>query len=246
MTRIVKMQSHLIFTWLVWHVEKTLNRSRIVIRQWSKILEGPRQRNTGNSWRHFRYFFVRQFRFVESEKLFGAQIFAGPSQPVSGSPLIRNVKVSSAAFSGLDDELSLANGFSERIGGDDRVQSGVGFADPVKDDAVTDRIDLPDFDPPIRDVLVWESVVVFGVDRCSNGLVIFVPDKFGDRPSSDFNLNKNKDGARLQTCVVRISWNQNTKWKWLAMEKNPAIKLQFKNNLKWLIHFITALYLYLP
>ena len=82
----------------------------------------------------------------------------------------------------------MANGLSERIGGDDRVQSGVGFADPVKNDAVTDRIDLPDFDSPIRDVLVREAVVVFSVDCCFNGFVVFVPDKFRNRPTSDFNL----------------------------------------------------------
>ena len=82
----------------------------------------------------------------------------------------------------------MANGFSERIRGHDGVQPRVGFADPVEDDAVTDRVDLPEFDPPFRDVLVGESVVVFRVNGRSDGLVVLVPDKVWDRPAADFNL----------------------------------------------------------
>ncbi len=41
------------------------------------------------------------------------------------------------------------------------VDSRVGLADPVEEDAVPDLVDLPDLQPPLGDVGVEEAVVVF-------------------------------------------------------------------------------------
>ena len=101
------------------------------------------------------------------------------------------------SLAGFDDEVGLADGFSERVGGHDRVKSGVRFADPVEDDAVTDRIDLPELDPPFRDVLVRKSVVVFGVNGRPDGLVVLVPDKLRDRPATDFHLKNSTTVSAL-------------------------------------------------
>jgi len=86
--------------------------------------------------------------------------------PGSQAPTCRST------FAGFDDEVGLADGLSERIGGDDGVQSGVGFADPVEDDAVADRVDLAELDSPFRNVLVGEAVVVLGVQGSPGANVV--------------------------------------------------------------------------
>ena len=111
---------------------------------------------------------------------------------------------SCSSFSGFYHNVSLTDGLAERISRNDRVKSGVRFADPVEDYAMPDGVKLTHLDPPFGHVLVRKSVVVLRVQSGLHWFVVFVPDEVGYRPATDLNLSNNIKLLVLMIKSLRI------------------------------------------